>query len=144
MAVNLLDYLVKQVDQIEGVTMGIHRQSDAVLHRLHGASFYSYVSPASGSEELCAWRLEIAGGTAGVRHRVGKEEVILLLAGRIRVYLDGVVEEMTAGDVLRVPAGAEFGVDNEAAETAEAWVTTSVGLEATLADGSVISPPWVR
>jgi quercetin dioxygenase-like cupin family protein len=144
MAVKLLDYLVKRIDHIQGVVMGIHRQGDAVLHRLHGSSFHSYVSPAAGSEELCAWRLEIAGGTAGVRHRVGREEVILLLTGRIRVYLDGVVEEMTAGDVLRVPVGAEFGVDNDGPATAEAWVTTSVGMEATLSDGSVISPPWVR
>lgn len=124
--------------------MGIHRQDEAVQHRLHGSVFHSYVSPAAGSEELCAWRLEIAAGTAGVPHRVGKEEVFLLLSGRIRVHLDGTVEEMGPGDVLRVPAGSEFGVDNAGGETAAAWVTTSVGLEATLADGSVISPPWVR
>ncbi len=124
--------------------MGIRREGDAVVHRLHGSVFHSYVSPAAGSEELCAWRLEIAGGTAGVPHRVGKEEVFLLLSGQIRVHLDGAVEEMTPGDVLRVPVGAEFGVDNASDEPATAWVTTSVGLEATLADGSVISPPWVR
>ncbi|WP_436527555.1 cupin domain-containing protein [Actinoplanes sp. HUAS TT8] len=100
------------------------------------------MAPSSGSQELCAWRLEIAGGTAGVRHRVGREEVFLLLSGRIQVYLDGVVEEMGPGDVLRVPVGAEFGIESD--EDAEAWVTTSVGLEATLPDGSVISPPWVR
>ncbi|MFI1994329.1 cupin domain-containing protein [Actinoplanes sp. NPDC020271] len=122
--------------------MGIHRRNDAVRHDLHGSVFHSYVSPSAGSEELCAWRLEIAGGTAGVRHRVGKEEVFLLLSGRIRVHLDGVTEQMGPGDVLRVPAGAEFGIDSD--EDAEVWVTTSVGLEATLPDGSVISPPWVR
>lgn len=122
--------------------MGIHRRGEAVQHRLHGSVFHSYVSPSAGSAELCAWRLEIAGGTAGVRHRVGREEVFLLLSGRIRVYLDGVVEEMAAGDVLRVPVGSEFGIESD--EDAEAWVTTSVGMEATLPDGSVISPPWVR
>jgi mannose-6-phosphate isomerase-like protein (cupin superfamily) len=122
--------------------MGIHRHDQAVLHHLHGSVFHSYVSPAAGSEELCAWRLQIAGGTAGVRHRVGKEEVLLLLSGRIKVYLDGVVDELGPGDVLRVPAGAEFGIDSD--EGAEAWVTTSVGLRATLPDGSEISPPWVR
>ncbi|WP_197688103.1 MULTISPECIES: cupin domain-containing protein [unclassified Actinoplanes] len=113
-------------------------------HRLHGSVFRSYVSPGSGSAELCAWRLQIAGGTAGARHRVDREEVFLVLAGRLQVFLDGVVEEIGAGDVLRVPVGVEFGVDNVGAETAEAWVTTSVGLKATMADGSVISPPWVR
>ncbi|GIE88781.1 cupin domain-containing protein [Actinoplanes regularis] len=123
--------------------MAIHRRDEAVVHRLHGSAFHSYVSPSAGSAELCAWRLEIAGGTVGVRHRVSREEVILVLAGRIRVHLDGVTEEVTAGDVFRVPVGVEFGVDNATAETAEAWVTTSVGMRGTLPDGSVISPPWV-
>ncbi|GIF13067.1 cupin domain-containing protein [Actinoplanes teichomyceticus] len=124
--------------------MAIHRRDEAVTHRLHGAVFHSYVAPAAGSEELCAWRVEIAPGTDGVRHRVGREEVLVLTDGRIRVFLDGVVEEMTAGDVLRVPAGAEFGIDNAGPGTAAAWVTTSVGFAATLPDGSLLSPPWVR
>jgi hypothetical protein len=34
--------------------------------------------------------------------------------------------------------------DNPGRQPATAWVTTSVGLEAELADGSRISPPWVR
>ena len=123
--------------------MAIHRRDEAVTHQLHGSVFHSYVSPSAGSQELCAWRLEIAPGVEGVRHRVDREEVFLLIAGRLRVHLDGVAEEMSAGDVLRVPAGAEFGIDN-GDEPAEAWVTTSVGLKATLPDGSVISPPWVR
>ncbi|BCJ41817.1 cupin [Actinoplanes ianthinogenes] len=124
--------------------MAIHRQSEAVTHRLHGSVFHSYVSPSAGSEQLCAWRLEIAGGTAGVRHRIDREEVFLVLAGKVRVFLDGVVEEITAGDVLRVPVGAEFGLDNPGPDPAAVWVTTSVGLKATLPDGSVISPPWVN
>jgi mannose-6-phosphate isomerase-like protein (cupin superfamily) len=145
MAVKLLDYLVKQLDQSSGEdSMAIHRQGEAVTHRLHGSVFHSYVSPSAGSTELCAWRLEIAGGTAGLRHRVDREEVFVLLAGRVQVFLDGVVEEMAAGDVLRVPVGAEFGIDNLSDAPAEAWVTTSVGLKATLPDGSMISPPWVN
>ncbi|WIM94910.1 cupin domain-containing protein [Actinoplanes oblitus] len=124
--------------------MAIHRRNEAVVHRLHGSVFNSYVAPSTGSAELCAWRLEIAGGTAGVRHRIDREEVFLVLAGRVRVFLDGVVEELTAGDVLLVPAGAEFGIDNPGADGAEVWVTTSVGLKATLPDGSTISPPWVN
>lgn len=124
--------------------MGIRRRDDAVVHRLHGSVFHSYVSPSTGSAELCAWRLEIAGGTGGVRHRVSREEVFLLLSGQVRVHLDGVAEELGPGDVLRVPVGVEFGVDNESAEPAAAWVTTSVGLEAAMPDGTMISPPWVR
>ncbi|MEV6343881.1 cupin domain-containing protein [Actinoplanes sp. NPDC051851] len=124
--------------------MAIHRHGEAVAHRLHGAAFHAYVNPSAGSEELCAWRLEIGPGTRGTLHRVGREEVILLLAGRVTAETDGVTGELAPGDVLRVPGGAEFAIHNDGAETAEAWVTTSVGFEATLPDGSTIAPPWTR
>jgi hypothetical protein len=52
--------------------------------------------------------------------------------------------EASAGDAIVVPAGAVFKIDNLGGQRASAWVTTSVGLEAMLADGSSISPPWVR
>jgi mannose-6-phosphate isomerase-like protein (cupin superfamily) len=122
----------------------IVREPDAVQHRLHGSTFHSFAAPATGSRELCAWRLEVAGGTEGVAHRVTREEVFLLLSGELQVALDGVSGRLTPGEVVLVPAGAELRVDNTSAAPATAWVTTSVGLEATLPDGSMISPPWVR
>jgi quercetin dioxygenase-like cupin family protein len=125
--------------------MPIIREADAVPHRLHGATFHSFAAPASGSTELCAWRLEVAGGTAGQSHRVSQEEVLVMLSGRLTVTLDGASPgEVTTGEVVLVPAGSSFRVDNDSAEVATAWVTTRVGLRATLPDGSMISPPWVR
>ncbi len=124
--------------------MPIVRESEAVPHRLHGATFHSFAAPARGSGELCAWRLEVAPGTEGVAHRVSREEVLLLLGGELTVTLDDVTTRVAAGEVVVVPAGAHFRLDNDSAEPATAWVTTSVGLEATLADGTTISPPWVR
>lgn len=122
--------------------MGVIRE--AVAHELHGATFHSYVAPARGSRELCAWRLEVGAGTAGVEHRVSREEVVLLISGELTVTVDGVTGPLAAGDVAFVPAGASFRIDNASAGPATAWVTTSVGLQATLPDGSSISPPWVR
>ena len=124
--------------------MPIVREPDAVPHRLHGATFHSFAAPATGSHELCAWRLEVAPGTAGAAHRVSREEVLLLLTGDLTVTLDGVTTPLAPGDVVVVPAGSQLRVDNTSGGPATAWVTTSVGLEATMADGSTISPPWVR
>jgi mannose-6-phosphate isomerase-like protein (cupin superfamily) len=123
--------------------MPIYRGAEAVAHRLHGSVFHAFASPSTGSRELCAWRVEIAGGVAGVPHRVGREEVLMVSAGELSVSLDGVGGRIGAGDVLVVPAGTEFRVDNEGTETAAAWVTTSAGFEATLPDGTTITPPWV-
>jgi quercetin dioxygenase-like cupin family protein len=123
--------------------MPIYRGAEATEHRLHGSVFRAYASPSTGSQELCAWRVEIAAGVTGVPHRVARDEVLMISAGELSVSLDGAGSRVSAGDVLVVPAGTEFRADNEGPETAEAWVTTSAGFQATLPDGSTIIPPWV-
>ena len=124
--------------------MPIYRSADAARHHLHGSVFHAYASPSTGSRELCTWWVEIAGGTTGVPHRVGRDEVFILDSGRLSVTLDGAAEQLEPGDVLVVPAGAEFRADNDGKVPARAWVTTSAGFEATLPDGTTISPPWVN
>lgn len=124
--------------------MPVLKERDAVAHRLHGAVFHSYAAPARGSAELCAWRLEVQPGVAGVPHRVSREEVFLVLSGALTVTLDGVAAEVTPGDVVLVPAGSSVAVGNRGDGPALMWVTTSVGLEATTADGDVIRPPWTQ
>jgi quercetin dioxygenase-like cupin family protein len=124
--------------------MPVIRATQPVVHQMHGSSFTSYASPARGSRELCAWRLEIPGRTDGVPHHVSREEVLYVLSGTLRVTLDGDVTEATAGDVVLVPAGAQFGVSNQTDSPATAWVTTTVGFAGVLPDGSWFTPPWTR
>jgi quercetin dioxygenase-like cupin family protein len=152
-----LDYMSKVLFYLRGVHMPVVRAADAVVHELHGAVFSSYAAPARGSRELCAWRLEVPGRTTGAAHTVSKEEVLLVLSGTLSVTLSGgdgdggaagepsdSPAQASAGDAIVVPAGAVLRIDNHGDQRASAWVTTSVGLEARLADGSSISPPWVR
>lgn len=89
----------------------------------------------------CAWRLEDPANLQGVAHRPTHEEVILVLEGELQLTLDGVRFELSPGDVAFVPSGTEMRVD-AGREGAAAWVTTTPGLEALMADGSRISPPW--
>jgi mannose-6-phosphate isomerase-like protein (cupin superfamily) len=124
--------------------MPVIREKDAVRHELHGSVFQSFAAPASGSRELCAWRLEVAGGTAGVAHRVSREEVFLVLTGEVIVTLEGVPATLASGEIALVPAGAEVKLDNPGAATAAVWVTTSVGVQATMPDGTTVAPPWTR
>ncbi|HEY3732441.1 MAG TPA: cupin domain-containing protein [Streptosporangiaceae bacterium] len=147
--------------------MPVVHPADTVVHELHGARFTSYAAPARGSSELCAWRLDLAGGATGVPHTVSREEILFVLSGSLQVTFEpGTQPEATTpeaptpgpaaspaadqtqasrpGDAILVPAGSTIRVDNPSTEPAAAWVTTSVGLEASLPDGSVISPLWVR
>ncbi|TQS42415.1 cupin domain-containing protein [Cryptosporangium phraense] len=116
--------------------------SEAVVHEIHGSRFSSYVRPGSGSVELCAWRLDVPAGTTGVPHRPSREEVLVVLGGAARVTIDGVAQIAGVGDVVLVPAGADFQIDVDGEEPLRAWVTTSVGLTAELPDGTTMTPPW--
>ena len=124
--------------------MPVIRAAQSVVHQMHGTSFTSYASPARGSRELCAWRIEIPGGTEGVPHHVSREEVLYVLGGILRVTLDGAAEDARPGDMVLVPAGARFGASNPATEPATAWVTTTAGFAGVLPDGSWFTPPWTR
>lgn len=117
---------------------------DAVVHEMHGVRFVSYATPASGSRELCAWRGEVPAGTAGPAHRISREEVFLVLSGSLELTLDGDARVLNPGDAAVAPPGSSVRVANPTEEPAAMWVTTSIGLEATLADGSRVTPPWAN
>jgi mannose-6-phosphate isomerase-like protein (cupin superfamily) len=123
--------------------MPVIRSTEAITHQLHGSAFHSYVTPASGSAELCAWRLTVAAQVVGVAHRPNREEVLLILEGSARITLDGVSSELAPGDVALVGAGSEFAVDSGPTGVT-AWVTTTRGLEALLPDGARVAPPWAN
>ena len=121
--------------------MPVIRPADAVPFEMHGSRFLSYVSPAKGSSQLCAWQLSVPADLHGVAHRPTKEEVLLVLDGELHVTVDGNSSALSRGDAVLVPAGSELLV-NAGPTGATAWVTTTPGLEAVTADGARISPPW--
>ncbi|MEU3507370.1 cupin domain-containing protein [Streptomyces longwoodensis] len=124
--------------------MPVVRSSGAVTHEVHGARFVSYASPLTGSRELCAWRGEIPAGTRAPARTVSREEVFHLLVGELLMTLDGRTERIGAGDTVIVHAGTALAVENPTGHTALSWATTSVGLEAELADGTRLVPPWAN
>lgn len=124
--------------------MPVVRSSEGLVHEIHGARFVSYATPRTGSKELCAWRGEIPAGTKAPVHTVNREEIFHLLSGELLITLDGHAERITAGDTVIINPGATFGVENPTQETAISWVTTSIGLRAELADGTVLTPPWAN
>ncbi|WP_200303613.1 cupin domain-containing protein [Streptomyces adelaidensis] len=124
--------------------MPVVRSSEAVTHEIHGARFVSYATPGTGSKELAAWRGEVPPGTKAPAHTVNKEEILHLLSGELLVTLDGRTDRVAAGDTLIINPGATLAVENPTTETAVTWVTTSLGLEAVLADGTRIVPPWAN
>ncbi|MGW0498776.1 cupin domain-containing protein [Streptomyces sp. NPDC003007] len=124
--------------------MPIVRSSEGVTHEIHGARFVSYAIPSSGSKELCAWRGEIPPGLKAPAHAVSREEIFHLLDGELLITLDGRTERIAAGDTVIINPGATLTVENPTDRTAYSWVTTSIGLEARLTDGTRVVPPWAN
>ncbi|MEU1403942.1 cupin domain-containing protein [Streptomyces sp. NPDC005728] len=124
--------------------MPVVRSSEAVTHEIHGARFVSYATPLTGSKELCAWRGEIPAGTKAPAHTVSREEIFHLLVGELLITLDDRTERLSAGDTAIINPGATLTVENPTDHTAISWVTTSVGLTAELADGTLVTPPWAN
>lgn len=122
--------------------MPVIRSAEAVVFEIHGATFRSYASSATGSKELCFWRTEIPEEVTGLPHRVSREEVFAVIEGRIQLTLDDEAHVLGPDDVAIVPAGTSLRLDNLGPGPAALWVSTSVGLEAELGDGTRMSPPW--
>ena len=118
--------------------------ADATVHEMHGSRFHSFVSPSRGSSQLCAWRVDVAGGSTGAEHTVSHEEVFLVLSGRASLTLDGERHDLVAGMVAVAPAGSSVRLDNGTREAASLWVTTSAGLTARTPSGDEIVPPWTH
>ncbi|SRR6266545_1325080 len=118
--------------------------NEATVHDLLGTRFTSYISPATGSRDLAAWRAEIPAGSMIPEHVISHEETFYILSGRLRLTIDGETAELAAGDAAVAPAGSALAGDNPTDKPAQIWTTTRVGLNSKLADGSIITPPWAN
>ena len=123
--------------------MPVFSHADSTDYTTHGSGFAAYVNSARGSSQLCAWRLTVPAGTAGVAHRPSREEVLLVLEGTLHIAIDDETNQLGTGSVAHVPAGSLLRVSS-GADGGSAWVTTTSGLTATTQDGTVITPPWAQ
>lgn len=124
--------------------MSVIRTADIESHQMHGSTFTPLVRPATGSTELCVWRLEIAPALAGVAHRIHREEAFVLLSGTIAITIEGESNTLAPGDAAVAPAGSAIRLDNPSAAPATVIVTAAVGFTGELPDGTIVDPPWVN
>lgn len=118
---------------------------DARTFEVHGVTFHSFVTSHTGATRLAAWRADFAPHTPGQAHSMSEEEVFHCLAGTLEVELDADRFTVRAGESVLVPAGTVFRVSNDTGEPAQAWVTSLIGMRATMqADGSELAPPWAQ
>ena len=113
-------------------------------HELHGARFTSLATPSRGSSETSVWQVEIAPGTPATPHTLTREEVIVVLAGRANVRLDGQHSQAGPGDAIVVPPNTPFELANPSDQPLRVLCCLPVGGQGQLAEGLPFTPPWAR
>jgi mannose-6-phosphate isomerase-like protein (cupin superfamily) len=111
-------------------------------HELGGARFTSLATPSRGSTDTSVWMVDIAPGTEGVPHRLTREEVFVVLAGRAEVRLGDTVSHADVGDAIVVPPGVPFALAPAGEEALRAVCCLPVGGQGQLAGGEPFTPPW--
>lgn len=114
----------------------------APTHELGTTLFTSLATPSRGASDTAVWRVELAPRTPGAVHTLTSEEVFVVLDGTATVRLDGQSDTAQSGDAIVVPAGVSFELANETDTRLQLLCCMPVGGQATLAEGTVITPPW--
>lgn len=120
-------------------------QHTARTHTMHGVTFTSFAASHSGATSLAAWRADFDPHTPGQPHRMSREEILHVLDGQLEIEIDDEAFTAASGDAVLIPPHATFRVSNDSDLPATAWVTTTLGMTATMArDGAELSPPWAQ
>jgi len=108
-----------------------------------GVHHATWASSREGLKSLSLWRQSIAPGGATPPHSHDCEELVMCLAGRGEVQIDGRAHTFSAGQTLALPAGLVhqiFNTGDEALEMTAVFSATPVAV--TLPDGSALDLPW--
>jgi mannose-6-phosphate isomerase-like protein (cupin superfamily) len=127
----------------EDRTMYVIDHSSLAKASLPGIQHQTLACAAQGLEQLSLWRQSMAGGSATPPHRHDCEEVVVVLAGRGRVHIAGVVHDFGPDTTLVIPAGVDhqiFSTGDEPLQTIAAFPATPV--QVTLPDGTPFDLPW--
>jgi mannose-6-phosphate isomerase-like protein (cupin superfamily) len=126
--------------------MAFVRMEDAPVFGLPGLEFRGLTAPSRGARELCTWHLYVAPERPNDEaHSLDREEVFVLLEGRLALTIDGALTILTPGDAAAVPAGAQLQIANPDGVTAHALVCISAGFQGVMASGQVVgTPPWAQ
>jgi len=98
---------------------------------------------AQGLERLSLWRQRLAPGSASPPHRHDCEEVVVVLAGRGHLVIDGVSHAFGPDATLVIPPGVDHQIfcgPDEPTEVIAAFSATPVGTD--LPDGTPLALPW--
>ena len=118
--------------------------SDARTFETPNAVMRTYASPEVNGAAQAVWRTEMAPGAAGPVHATDAEQVIVVLAGRLRATVGGEERTLEVGDAVVLAANVTRQLGNPFDEPVATLSTTRPGAQATVGTGALVEIPWVR
>lgn len=104
----------------------------------------SLATPRLGATEVTVVRQRQVPGGFNPTHVQNREEVMVLLSGRVTVSSGDERIELFSGDTLIVPAHTPHRVDNTGDTDAEWLIISPAGMQFFRETGEEASPPWIR
>lgn len=111
--------------------------SDTRLHATPNAEMRRY--PGSS---VAVWQTTMDPGAVGPVHRIDREQVVVVLAGRLDATIDDREDTAGPGDAVLLPAGSVRQLRNQGAEPLVTITCALPGSLATVGAGEPVSVPW--
>jgi quercetin dioxygenase-like cupin family protein len=108
------------------------------------ATMSTYASAALTGSDVAVWRVEMQPGSRGPLHAASREQVMVVLEGRLVATVGGRQTQLAPAESAILPAGAERQLENAADEPAVALVCSLPGGEATVAGKEPVPIPWAQ
>ena len=123
--------------------MPVIRAPESSTHELPHARFFSLATPSRGSSETSVWRVQLLRSEPTPPHSLTREEIFVVLSGKLRVDLAGSVSEAQPGDAIVVPANTQLTLSC-VSDGAEVLCCLPVGGQARIEGGALFTPPWAQ
>ncbi len=124
--------------------MSLSTLADAPTFERDGFTFRPLAVPSRGSTELAIWALELGPGVHSEIHSMDREEVFVVVEGKVFATVADEDVLAGAGDAIIVPADAVLQLRNGCPQNpARLTAVTTVGMKATVG-GVTFAPPWAQ
>ncbi|MDQ1395487.1 MAG: hypothetical protein QOG64_746 [Acidimicrobiaceae bacterium] len=118
--------------------------SDTTIFETPNATMRTYASPSSGGAAIAVWRTEMATAAAGPEHVVDVDQVVVVIAGRLQILIDGTEHAVAAGDSAIVRAGSVRQLRNAGNEVLVTLTAAQPGGRARVGANDPVDIPWAR
>jgi quercetin dioxygenase-like cupin family protein len=93
---------------------------------------------------VAVWSVEMAAGAAGPLHSASEEQVLVVVAGRLAVTIEGGEQTLEPGGSAILPAGVERRLVNASDEPLTLLACSRPGAQATVAGKDPVPIPWAQ